>query len=187
MFYENNFRVLGDRAIVDPILKVVVSMGRMHWEEEGWQEINISYNPELTLSVLERIYEWEATDPKQRSQHYPGYSDKAFSFFQFTLRKITEGQNLVLELLGPDEEFQRANLGSVQRGNLYECSDRKAFLLYIFKNVLLIPELQEWGFGKYTKVQLKISAVKLALLEGRATENLSGDVILDERDVGAAL
>lgn len=85
--------------------------------------------------------------------------------------------------MGRDEEYYKANLGSIQRGNLYECPDRKAFLRYVFRNLLLLPELQKWGFGKCTKAQLRMSAVKFALLEGRPAEGLSGDAILDERDL----
>tara|TARA_R110000787_G_scaffold286435_1_gene404970 strand:- start:19546 stop:20145 length:600 start_codon:yes stop_codon:yes gene_type:complete len=186
MVYENNFKVVNDRMIVDPTLAVFVRMGRMHFEEEGWQVLHISHDPEMTPSVLTRIAEWESADADNKSEiRFPEVSKKSFSFFEFTLRKITEGEALVLEFMGRDEEYYKDNLGSIQRGNLYECADRKAFLLYVFRNILLLPKLQECGFGKCTKVQLRMSAVKFALLEGRPTEELSGDVILDERDLAA--
>lgn len=186
MICEDNFKVLDDRAIVDPALKIFILLGRMHWEEEGWQVLHIAHDPDMRPGILARISEWEAADKAgddEKKSRFGAFdfSDKIFYFFEFILRKVTEGDTLILEFLGPDEQYQRANLGSHQRRNLYDCPDRKAFLLCVFRNLLMIPFFQKWGFGKCKNAKLRMSAVKYALLEGRPTEGLSGDVILAER------
>lgn len=187
MAYENNFKVLNDRMIVDPTLAIFVSIGRVHQEEEGWWVLHISHNPELTSDVLEKIYEWEATDPGQRSQIYPGHSDKTFSFFELMLRKVTEGETLVWELLGSDEEYQKAKLSSLGGKKSYVCPNHKEFLLYVLKNILLLPELRKWNFQRYNKIQLRISAQKFSNLSERNIEEFRNDVIWDEREVEAVV
>jgi hypothetical protein len=188
MVYENNFRVLHDSMIVDPALKVFVQMGLLHWEGEGRQTLHISHDPDMRPAILTRIADQDLAeklgDEQKMSQlNALEFSDKKFTFFEFTIKKITEGETLVFEFLGPDDVYRHANLGSEVRKNLYKCPDHKAFLLYVFRNLLLIPKLQKWGFGKCTKAQLRMSAVKFALLEGRPTEGVSGNVILSECDL----
>jgi hypothetical protein len=191
MVYENNFRVLDDRALVDPALAIFVTVGRVHEEEEGWWVLHISHDPDLKPNILTYATKWDEADKAQDSKKKSelgirDFSDKKFSFFEFMVRKITEGDTIVWELLGSDEEFQRANLGSAQRNNLYDCQDRKSFLLYVFKNLLLLPELRRWGYRGYVKAQLRIPAAKFAHLTGQRIEDVRGDVIWDERDVEAA-
>ncbi len=183
--YEDNFQVLNDRMLVDPVLKIFVTMGRLHFEGEGEQFIHVSHDPDMKASILEQISQRKALDFDSVNEEEgaftpPDFSDKRYKFFEFTLRKLTEENTRIYEILDPDERYKKPILGTEMRGNVYECADPNSFLLYVFKNVLLLPELQPFQFGKYNKIQLRLSEEKLAYLERRTPRALVGNAVLAE-------
>jgi len=181
--FKNNFVSLGNRAIVDPYLRIIVSMGRFYIEDEGWQVINIHHNPDLTSDVLSEIQEWYSVDHTQRFRIYPGHSENTRTLFNFTLTKTTEARNLVLTPQGPDDIFERVSFGPTPSGDAVGYVDPKGLLLYVLKNILQISELQDWGCGTHDKIQLRMSSGKFASLVNGLEERLLGDVLLDERDL----
>lgn len=188
MQFEDNFLVLNDRIIVDPKLAIFVSMGRMHEEEEGWQVLHISHDPDMNSDILTHAASWkEAEDSRvfemKANLAAPKFSDKAYSFFEFILRKVTEGDTILWELFGPDEVYYQINFGSNQRNNLYNCDDKREFLLYIFKNLLLLPGLRNWGHWGYTKAQIRIPATKFVYLIGQEIESQKEAIVWDEREI----
>lgn len=187
MIYKDNFKILNKGMIADPTLAVFVRIGRVHEEEEGWWVLHISHDPEMSPSAREHIDQWKFSEDEEASGiFFPEFSSKSFSFFEFMLRKVTKGKTLAWELMGSDEDFRRIQLGSAQCGNLYECPENRDFLLYVFKNILLIPELLEWGYWGYTKAEMRISAQKFAYLSGQPLEDIRDDVVWDEREVETA-
>lgn len=50
--YPDNFVAITGRNLVDPILKLWVQMGRLHFDGEGVQIINVYHNPEMDTQML---------------------------------------------------------------------------------------------------------------------------------------
>ena len=187
MQFENNFLVLNDRIIVDPKLAIFVSMGRMHEEEEGWQVLHISHDPGMNSGILTHAASWKEAEASRDFEMKanlaaPKFSNKEFSFFEFMLRKITDGDTIVWELFGPDEVYFQIDFGSEQRNNLYTCDDKRSLLLYIFKNLLLLPGLRSWGHWGYSKAQIRIPATKFSYLIGKEIEGQKEAIVWDERE-----
>lgn len=185
MSYDNQFVILDRDLIVDPALAIFVSIVRVFDEgDEGVWKIKILHDPNITSDLRARISQLASTDISDIQPFGKiGFSNEYYSFFEFSLVKKTEGRTLVWHLHGIDEKFPRINFYSSIARKAYQCSNAKAFLLYVFKNLLLMPELRTWGKPKYDVAQIVISGPRFAYLTDMNAEQYLDPVILDERKV----
>lgn len=185
MGYDNHFLILDRDLIGDPNLSIFVLIARVFDEgDEGIWRIKILHDPNMTCDMRQKLSQL-ASSEGQESQPCGklSFSDEYYCFFEFDLLKKTDGRILKWNVHALDESYPRINFFSPISKKYYECEDKKAFLIHVFKNLLLMPELHTWGKDKYDVAQVSISGLQFSFLKDLNPEDYRDPVVLDERKV----
>jgi len=188
--YPDNFVAITGRNLVDPILKLWVQMGRLHFDGEGVQIINMYHNPEMDTQMLTCICKVEnpfrrdevSGDPITKEIMTPNASVETYKLFEFGLEKKTHKNVVSFELTKSENGLSNFNLLTNEKYT-FQCKDRGALFLYVLKSVIKLPELQQLGPQPKKCVEIKISEPKLALLEGRISKRFAKDAVLATIDL----
>lgn len=186
MVCESQFKILDENLIVDPDFSVFVRIARIiPEEEEGIWRLELIHDPSMPANVHKKIAQYSIDgDLKASGDLFPIYSDEFYSFFEFNLVKCTRGDCLVWDIRAVEDNIPAIRFRSLIEGKVYHCDDPKKFLLYVLKNLLLIPGLSEGDWQGQSTVQLTISALQYAFLTESNADADAPPVVLDEKAMG---